>query len=81
MCNQVTAHEQFGLQEVKHLQASYKSMVAKYPDAEDVLQQVYKVLGDLVSLAGAHQPASEEAKSGPYSGRRKKTIKPASQKY
>jgi hypothetical protein len=48
----MTAHEQFWLQEVKNLQASYKSIVAKYPDADDVLQQVYKVLGDLVSLAG-----------------------------
>jgi hypothetical protein len=57
MCNQVTAYEQFGLQEVKNLQASYKSMVAKYPDAANVLQQVYKVLGDLVSLAGC-TPAS-----------------------
>jgi hypothetical protein len=52
MCREVTAHERFWLQEVKNLQASYKSIVAQYPDADDVLQQVYSVLGDLVSLAG-----------------------------
>jgi hypothetical protein len=57
MCNEVTAHEQFWLQEIKNLQTSYKSIVAKYPDADDVLQQVYKVLCDLVSLAGC-TPAS-----------------------
>jgi hypothetical protein len=50
MCREVTAHERYWLQEVKNLQASYKSIVAQYPDADDVLQQVYRVLGDLVSL-------------------------------
>jgi hypothetical protein len=52
MCREVTAHERFWLQEVKNLQASYKSIVAQYLHADDVLQQVYRVLGDLVSLAG-----------------------------
>jgi hypothetical protein len=52
MCSEVTAHERYWLQEVKNLQASYKNIVTQYPDADDVLQQVYRVLGDLVSLAG-----------------------------
>jgi hypothetical protein len=52
MCSEATAHERYWLQEVKSLQASYKGIVAQYPDADDVLQQVYRVLGDLVSLAG-----------------------------
>jgi hypothetical protein len=37
---------------VKNLQTSYKGIIAKHPDSDGVLQQVYKVLGDLVSLAG-----------------------------
>jgi hypothetical protein len=52
MCTEVTVHERYWLQEVKGLQAAYKGIVAQYPDADDVLQQVYRVLGDLVSLAG-----------------------------
>jgi hypothetical protein len=52
MCSEATAHERYWLQEVKSLQASYRGIVAQYPDAVDVLQQVYRVLGDLVSLAG-----------------------------
>jgi hypothetical protein len=51
MCSEVTAHEQVWLQVAKILQTSYKIIVTKYPDADDVLQQEYKVLGDLVSLA------------------------------
>jgi hypothetical protein len=49
--NDVTARDQFWLQEVKNLQTSYKSIIYKYPDADHVLQQVYKVLGDIMSLA------------------------------
>jgi hypothetical protein len=52
MNSETTAHERHWLQEVKSLQASYRGIVAQYPDADDVLQQVYRVLGDLVSLAG-----------------------------
>jgi hypothetical protein len=52
MCNEVATHEQFWLQEVKNLQISYKGIIAKHPDSDGVLQQVYKELGDLVSLAG-----------------------------
>jgi hypothetical protein len=52
MCNEVATHEQFWLQEVKNLQTSCKGIIANYPDSDGVLQQVYKVLGDLVSLAG-----------------------------
>jgi hypothetical protein len=48
----MATHEQFWLQEVKNLQTSYKGIIAKSPDSNGVLQQVYKVLGDRVSLTG-----------------------------
>jgi hypothetical protein len=54
---EVPAYEQFWLQEFNSLQSEYKDIVAKYPEANIVLKQVYKVLGDIVSLARC-SPAS-----------------------
>jgi hypothetical protein len=34
------------------LSSEYKVIVRKYPEAENVMQQLYDVLGDIVSLAG-----------------------------
>jgi hypothetical protein len=49
---QIPAYEQFWLHEYNSLQSEYKDIINKYPDADKVLREVYKVLGDIVSLAG-----------------------------
>jgi hypothetical protein len=51
MADEVTSHEFFWLQEVNNLQIAYKKIIAKYSDADSVLQQVYKVLGYILRLA------------------------------
>jgi hypothetical protein len=48
----VTAYEEFWLHEVNSLQSEYKDIVAEHPDAAHVMEQVHKVLGDIVCLAG-----------------------------
>jgi hypothetical protein len=48
---QIPTYEQFWLREYNSLQSEYKVIVNKYPDADKVLREVYKVLGDIVSLA------------------------------
>jgi hypothetical protein len=57
MCSEVTAHEQIWLQEVKNLQASYKSIVAKYPDASVGEREKWV---RSVDTAKAIKPASQE---------------------
>jgi hypothetical protein len=49
---QTPAYEQFWLREYNSLQSEYKDIVTKCPDADKVLREVYKVMGDIVSLAG-----------------------------
>jgi hypothetical protein len=49
---QIPAYEQFWLREYTSLQSEYKDTISKYPDAERVLRDVYKILGGIVSLAG-----------------------------
>jgi len=49
---QATEYEQYWLHEVNSLHSEYKEIVAKYPDAAPVMEQVHKVLCDIVSLAG-----------------------------
>jgi hypothetical protein len=44
--------EQHWLHEYTSLQSEYCSIVNKYPEADCALKQVYKVLGDIVSLSG-----------------------------
>jgi hypothetical protein len=43
---------QYWLHQYNSLRTEYKAIVGKYPESEDVMQQVYDVLGDIVSLAG-----------------------------
>jgi hypothetical protein len=49
---QIPVCGQFWLREYNSLQSEYKDIISKYPDADEVLREVYKVLGDIVSLAG-----------------------------
>jgi chaperonin cofactor prefoldin len=49
---QIPAYEQFWLRKYNSLQSEYKDIISKHPDADKVLREVYKVLGDTVSLAG-----------------------------
>jgi hypothetical protein len=44
--------EQYWLHQYNSLRSDYKAIVGKYPEAENVMQQVHNVLGDIVSLAG-----------------------------
>jgi hypothetical protein len=48
----VAAYEEFWLHEVNSLQSEYKDIIAEHPDAAQVMEQVHKVLGDIVCLAG-----------------------------
>jgi hypothetical protein len=45
--------EQYWLLQYNSLRSEYKAIVGKYPESENVMQQVYDVLGDIVSLAGS----------------------------
>jgi hypothetical protein len=44
--------EQHWIYVYNSLQSEYNDMVTKYPDAEESIKQVGKVLSDIVSLAG-----------------------------
>jgi hypothetical protein len=48
----VTDYEEYRLHEVNSLQSKYKETVEEYSDAAPVMEQVHKVLGGIVSLAG-----------------------------
>jgi hypothetical protein len=52
-----TCFEQFWLHDYNSLQSEYKDLVQEHSEADSVIQEVDKVLGDIVSLTGC-TPAS-----------------------
>jgi hypothetical protein len=55
--------EQHWLNEYNLLQSEYCSIVNKNPEADCALKQVYKVLGDIVSLSGCTPSSVGESES------------------
>jgi hypothetical protein len=55
--------EQHWLHEYNSLQSEYSTIVNKYPEADCALKQVYKVLGDIVSLSGCTPSSVGESES------------------
>jgi hypothetical protein len=55
--------EQHWLHEYNSLQSEYTTIVNKYPEADCALKEVYKVLGDIVSLSGCTPSSVGESES------------------